>query len=193
LLDHVALFGELARELGVARAAFPFRDDHSRFRYFRDERRTRHDVQFDDTRNLVTVLVGFPASGKDTWCRAHAGDALVVSLDQLRAEHGLSHEGSQTRVADLATEQMRVALRKRQPVVWNATNLVSENRNGIIDVADAYGARVRVVVFEAAPETLRARNRERAQPVPEDVFARMAARWEMPTRADAHVLDIVET
>lgn len=191
LLDNVALFGELTAELGVGSSPFAFDDDHSRFRYFRDERRTRHDAAFDDTRAQVTVLVGFPAAGKDHWCAANAGGAEVVSLDAIRATHGMSHEGSQSRVTDLAYQQMKSALRARRSVVWNATNLVRDLRSQIVDVADAYHARVRMVVVEASPEALRDRNRSRTRPVPEAVFVRMASRWDVPDRSEAHTVDVV--
>lgn len=193
LLDSVALFAELTAELGVGCSPFAFADDHSRFRYFRDERRTRHDAAFDDTLTQVTVLVGFPASGKDHWCAANAGEAAVVSLDAIRAAHGMSHEGSQSRVADLAYQQMKVALRARRAVIWNATNLVRDLRNQIVDVADAYHARVRMVVFEASPDVLRERNRSRTNPVPDSVLLRMADRWDVPDRSDAHAVDVVVT
>lgn len=191
ILDSVALFGELTAELGVQSTSYPFVDAHTRFRYFRDVSRTRHDVAFDDTVAEVTILVGFPAAGKDRWCAHNAGGAEVVSLDALRAQHGLSHEGSQTRVAALAAERMKAALRKHRPVVWNATNLVRDLRNDIIDVADAYHARVRVVVLEASPKTLEERNRAREHPVPASVYRRMAERWDVPDRSDAHAVDVV--
>jgi predicted kinase len=191
LLERVALFGELVAELGVARTPFAFTDDHSRFRYFRDDRRTRHDVAFDDTVTPVTILVGLPATGKDRFVNQHAGDAEVISLDDLRTEHGLEHGGGQTRVASLAMEQFKACLRQRRPVMWNATNLVRDLRSKIIDVADTYRARVRIVMIEASPTTIATRNRARDLPVPAASIARMLHRWEPPHRGDAHQLDVV--
>ena len=191
LLERVALFGHLAAEFGVASTPFAFANDHTRFRYFRDERRTRHDVAYDDTATTVTVMVGLPATGKDRFVAQHRGLADVISLDDLRAEHGLEHGSGQARVVSLAMEQLKTSLRQRRAVVWNATNLVRELRGKIIDVADTYRARVRIVVVEASPATIATRNRAREAPVPATAIARMLHRWEPPHRGDAHQLDVI--
>lgn len=192
ILDAIELFRELANDVGVFVGSFAFASDHARFRFFRDARRTRYDEAFDDTRCTVTLLSGLPASGKDTWVKKNVDDEdAVVSLDDLRAEHGLEHGGPQRAVVELAREKMKVRLRAHKDVVWNATSLARDLRGGVIDLADDYKARVRIVAVEAACDVVAERNRGRAEPVPASAIDRMLGRWEFPDRSEAHVVDVV--
>ncbi|MDP2341586.1 MAG: AAA family ATPase [Deltaproteobacteria bacterium] len=192
LLDAIELFRVFAVDVGAFDVPFVFADAHSRFRYFRDERRTRFDTAFDDTRCTVTVMSGLPASGKNRWVTANVDDDdAVISLDALREEHDLEHGGPQRAVVQLATEQLKLRLRAGQDAVWNATSLARDLRGGIVDVADAYKARVRFVCCEAAADVVAARNRAREAPVPARAIARMLERWEMPNLTEGHVVDVV--
>ncbi len=83
-------------------------------------------------------------------------------------------------------------LRAGQPVVWNATNLARTQRQSVIDLATAYGARVDVVVVEAAADVIAARNRARSAPVPASAYARLMARWEFPDLREAHRVIVVD-
>ena len=192
LLDHIELFRTLAVDVDVLSAPFAFQDAHTRFRYFRDERRTRFDTAFDDTRCTVTLMSGLPASGKDSWVRANVDDDdAVISLDALREEHELEHGGPQGRVVRIAQEKLKERLRNSQDAVWNATSLARDLRAGVIDVADAYKARVHIVCCEAPTDVAAARNRARERPVPAGAIGRMLERWEMPNSTEAHVVDVV--
>lgn len=51
--------------------------------------------------------------------------------------------------------------------------------------------RVRIVYCEAPRRTLLAQNRARAARVPDDVIRRLSEKWEPPTLAEAHAVDIV--
>lgn len=198
ILEAIELFRVMAADVGVVDRPFPFASDHSRFRYFRDDRRTRFDEAFDDTTCKVTLLSGLPASGKSSWISRlitddDTGEGAVISLDALREEHGVEHGGPQRAIIELAREQLKVRLRKHRDAVWNATNLGRELRGAVIDVADAYGARVRVVCCEASVAVVEERNRAREHPVPAAAIARMLERWEFPDRSEAHAVDVVVT
>jgi predicted kinase len=95
-------------------------------------------------------------------------------------------------VLNIAQERMKVRLRAGQPVVWNATNLARTQRQSVIDLATAYGARVDVVVVEAAADVIAARNRARSAPVPASAYARLMARWEFPDLREAHRVIVVD-
>ena len=56
-----------------------------------------------------------------------------------------------------------------------------------------YGARVEIVAVEAAPPVMRARNRARAQPVPDAAIHRMIGRWETPDPTEAHTVTWIDT
>ena len=192
LLDNVELFRAFAVEVGAFAGPFAFADAHSRFRFFRDDRRTRFDTAYDDTRCTVTLLSGLPASGKDTWVARNVDDDdAVISLDALREDHDLEHGGPQRAVVQLAQERLKVRLRAGKDAVWNATSLARDLRGGVIDLADAYKARVRIVRCEADVDVVAQRNRARAAPVPARAIARMLSRWEAPDLTEAHVVDVV--
>ncbi len=197
ILDAIELFRVAAADLEVVDSAYAFASDHARFRYFRDERRTRFDAAYDDTRCTVTLVSGLPASGKSRWihnalqegrCEADS----VISLDALREELDVDAADAQRAVVDVARERLKERLRKHQPAVWNATSLSRNLRGNVVDIADAYGARVRVVAFEAAASVIAARNRERDDDrVPAAAIERMLSRWEFPDGAEAHAVDVV--
>lgn len=191
LLDNIDLFREMAADLGCARDRHRFVDDVTRFAYFRDDRRTRHDVAHDAGGPEVIVLSGLPASGKDRWCAANAGDRLVISLDALRDELDVEHGGPQRVIIDAARERAKVELRAGRGFVWNATSLVHDLRAPIVDLAVAYGARPRIVYLEGAPDVIASRNRARPDPVPANAIARMLRRWDVPTCLEALSIDYV--
>lgn len=199
VLDAIDLFRVCASDLGVVDSAYAFASDHARFCYFRDERRTRFDTAFDDTRCTVTLVSGLPASGKSSWIQQQLHNQgwepqAVVSLDALREELDVDAKDAQRVVVDAAREQLKARLRQHKDAVWNATSLSRNLRGGVIDIAAAYGARVRVVAFEAAADVVAARNRERAETrVPAAAIERMLTRWEFPDRTEAHVVEVVDT
>ena len=86
LLDNIELFRELCRQEECYDAPRAFASDHSRFLYFRKTGRAADYHAYDDTRSRATLLSGLPASGKDTWIAGQAGDAAIISPDDLRRE-----------------------------------------------------------------------------------------------------------
>lgn len=192
LLEAVALFEEFAVEAGCSAAAYPFGSDAARFSYFSRPARERSYVPFEpEGQATMTICVGLPAAGKDTWCAAQ--DAPVVSLDAIRAETGAKASGKQGPVVALGRERAKAYLRARRDFVWNATSLSRKLRTALVGLGDDYGVRIRLVCFEARPETLAVRNGARAVPVPAGAIARMLAQWETPTTAECHRLEVLET
>lgn len=169
LLDNITLFRELCREENCLAA-------HSRFLYFRRDRSADYEA-FDDWHGQVTLLSGLPGMGKDTWARAHAGDAPVISLDDLRAELDIDPADTQRPVIAAAREQARIHLRVGRPFIWNATNISRQLRGQLIELFADYKAKVNVVYLEARLDEAARRNRARAKTVPEAAFARMLDCW----------------
>lgn len=191
LCDNVELFAEFARDADCAAGPFAFANDHSRFLYFRRPDRDPHYEAYDDTAFTVTLMSGLPASGKDTWIATNMPDVPVVSLDAIRAELNIAPEKPQGAVIQAARERARQHLRKREPFVWNATNLSRQIRGNCIDLFADYNARVRIVHLGAPPDELAARNRQRAHPVPDKAIARMLERWEVPDLSEAHEVELI--
>lgn len=193
LMDNIALFEELAREEACLSVPRAFASDHSRFLYFRTPGRDPNYHAFDDWSGRVTMLSGLPASGKDTWLAANADDALVVSLDAMRAELGIAPDDVQGPVLMAARERAKTALRAHRPLIWNATNLGRDRRRALIDLFADYRAKVSMVYCETSPAEALRRNRERPSPVPDRSIARMLDHWEPPDLTEAHALQVVAT
>ncbi len=191
-LDNIELFRELCTELGCFERAYPFASAHARAMYFHSRDRDPDWDAFDDTRNEVIVMSGLPAAGKSHWIAQHAGGLTVIELDAIREDEDIDPAGGQGRVIAVARERAREHLRAAEPFVWDATNLSRQIRQGLIALCYDYGARVRVVHVEAAPDVLRARNRARARPVPEAVLAKLLRRWEIPLPTEAHDVTWIE-
>jgi predicted kinase len=193
LLDAVELFRALADDAGCLGGPYPFANDHSRFAYFRTPGRDPAYRAYQKARSTVTLMSGLPGSGKDTWLAEHAPHLGLVSLDAIRAAMRISPSASQASVVGVARDRARELLRLGRDFAWNATNVTTFTRTPIIDLLADYGAHVRIVSLEASPETLARRNSTRDRPVPDPVLKRLAARWEPPTRLEAHAVETVLT
>ena len=189
LLDRVALFREWCIEQHCYKVPRAFETDHSRFVYFHRESHDPDYVAYDDTLSKVILMTGLPGAGKDTWIQHHCANWPVVSLDQIRQEHRIDPADSQGKVVQLAKEQARVLLRRRESFVWNATNLTRAVRRTLIDLFDAYKARIHIVYLETSFHVLFERNRVRQHQVPETVLRRFIRKLEVPDCTEAHGIE----
>lgn len=187
VLLNIELFRELCAEEGCLSSPRRFASDHSRFVYFRSPSTRSPDVEaWDDSCTELVLMSGLPGAGKDTHVREHFGDWPVVSLDGLRDELEIDPTDNQGRVLQAARERAKELLRRKQPFVWNATNLDKQRRSQILSLAADYHARTRIVYVESPAATLFAQNRGRDAAVPEKVIRRMITRWEVPSPVEAH-------
>lgn len=191
-IDDVGLFALYAEELGCLDGPWPFANDHSRAMFFSRSDRDPQWAAYDDTRFTVTLMSGLPGSGKSRWVAEHAGELPVIELDALRRELGVAPSQPQGAVIDAARGRARELLRRGQGFVWDATNLTRTIRRALVELFYGYGARVRIVYVEAPAAELPGRNRERAQPVPENVLARMLRQWDPPDPTEAHEVVVVD-
>jgi len=191
LLDNIALFTEYAREHECLSSPRRFPNDHSRFLYFRKEGRDPDYTAYDDTVCEVVMMSGLPGAGKDFWVASNLPDWPVVSLDALRREMKVSPTANQGVVVSAAREAAREHLRRKRNFVWNATNVSRQIRELSINLFADYNARVRIIYVEASESQLYAQNRERADPVPPEVIAKLTARWEPPDLTEAHRVELI--
>lgn len=190
VVHNIELFGLLAQELDCWRAPLAFPSVHARFAYFHGRDDARTGSVFDDTRFEVTLMCGLPGAGKDHWIREHASSP-VVSLDAIRARMNIAPDADQGPVRQAALARAREHLRRGEPFVWNATNLLAQRRAQLVELCRAYRARVRIVYREVPYPRLRRQNRERERTVPESAIRAMMGMWEVPDLTEAHRVDYV--
>jgi predicted kinase len=191
LLDNIALFAEYAAEQGCLSRPRTFPSDHSRFLYFRKPDRDADYHAFDDTACEVIVMSGLPGAGKDHWIATRGPGWPVISLDELRREMRIAPTDNQGPVVARARERAREYLRRRQPFIWNATNVSRQVREHCLSLCADYNARVRVVYVEADEKALYEQNQAREHGVPAAVITRLLARWEPPDLTEAHAVEWV--
>lgn len=194
VLDNVALFGEMAQELGCWNAPYAFPDAATRMAYVLAQgQRFADEPVFVDRPFEVVVLSGLPASGKNTWLRTHGQGRPSVSYDDLREELGLKHGQGTGTLVHAADDRMREHLRRREPFVVNATHLSRSMRRRTLSRIREYGGHVRAVYLEAPESVLLARNASRDTSLSQTQLLRMTERWEVPGLDEVEHLDLVTT
>ena len=173
LLERIALCEMMAQEEGCLDGPYSFPSEHARFSYLSGRYELPDQPLYDDSWGPVILLSGLPGTGKDTFVAERYPDLPVISLDEIRAELKVDPEDNQMRVVDEANRRAKEWLRKKQPFVWNATNLSPRIRSRIIGLMTDYKASVRIDFLETAWEEGLRRNRSRARQVPEQAICRM--------------------
>ena len=143
-------------------------------------------------RSEIILMSGLPLSGKDTWIAEHGEGRIVISLDDIREEFGISPSKKSDKVVQIAMERARKLLRKKEPFIWNGTNLIQETRQRLMRVFADYGARVHIVYVEAPYKELYKRNQKRERYIPENVLERMIDKLEIPAPWEAYKVRVIQ-
>lgn len=117
----------------------------------------------------------------------------VIELDKIRKELKIKPTDSarQGYVANFAKEQMREYLRKKENVLWNATNITEQQRSALIDIALLYDAKIEIVFINTELKTILSQNKGREEVVPENVIMKLYKKIEIPTLIECHKLTII--
>ena len=135
-------------------------------------------------------MVGVPGSGKTTYARKQFPDALRVSLDDLRVmlSGRLYDPRNEPMVAVAGAAVLRAlasrANRWRRDLVFDATNATRYWRSRSLQVAHRNGLVPIAVFFDCSLETALRRNRQRPEPVPDEVIERIYAQLEPPSKEE---------
>ena len=145
----------------------------------------------DQVHELV-VLCGPSGTGKSTWIATHLNGHVHISLDEIREEitgrrDRMNKEGQ---VLQLARKRLRECLGKKRDVVWDATNLRSDERAALLSMGHDYHALSKIVVMAVSPATAIARNAQRDHAVPTSVIDKQFRRMEWPNVWEAHQCEL---
>ena len=186
VLDNIALFCEVARDEDCFGQPRRFADAHTAVSYFRGAQVHPDYALFQEPGSQVIVMSGLPASGKNSWVAKHHPNLPVVSFDDAREALGLAHGKNEGKVAHLAVDRAKDLLRRRQPFVWNATNLSELMRKKTLDLLYDYHAEVDLVYLEQPRAELLRRNTRRDTSLSNKTLTAMLHRWDLPLPTEAH-------
>ncbi|MBE6665178.1 MAG: HD domain-containing protein [Ruminococcaceae bacterium] len=184
-LEKLAYCRMLADEIGCTEKTFPFADTFSERAYFKGKTEWKEQSLFSDAWGEVILLSGLPGTGKDTWISKNFPELSIVSLDDIRKKLGILPKENQGRVIAAGYEAAKELLRKKQPFIWNATNITSKMRGALISLFEDYGASVKTVFLETEWEEQLRRNAEREARVPVSAIERMLGKLELPERFES--------
>ncbi len=137
----------------------------------------------------MTITVGLPGSGKTQWAR-QAGFDRMVCLDDWREKlwgdrNIQDGPGGTELLIELHNMEIREALKNGGNVVVHNTNILRKHRRPLVEMAREAGYRVKIIYFEIPVEVCRQRNRDRDNPIPDEVIDDSAARLEVPDPEEA--------
>ena len=189
-LFKIELFKEKAEELGCLNKPYEFRSDWARLHYFKKGGYHGVDI-FEPEGDWVVVICGLAGAGKNTWVNNN-WDGRIIELDSIRQELKIkpTDKKGQGTVAQAAKEKLRESLRKKEPVLWNATNITKMQRSAIIDLALEYRAKIKIVYVNCSLEKAIEQNLGRETGPPRKAIEKMARKFEMPTLKECHQLEI---
>ena len=91
-----------------------------------------------------------------------------------------------------AKEQLRIALRSKGNVVWDATNLRKDFRSVSCTLGRDYHALVSLIVFLLPENQVYKRNLKRARNVPNEVLQKQLRSYQFPLLSEAHQTQVVD-
>lgn len=110
----------------------------------------------------LTLMVGFPRSGKSTWIEKNKEDELVIEPDWIRRNilgHQY-HRPAEPIIWLIADSFIRICLSQGQDVILDGINLLKFIREKYVKLAQEMGVKIRVVWITTPMEICLARNQE---------------------------------
>lgn len=186
LLVRINFFREYAQEQNAYTQPYPFENGLNRFTYFNKHNNAPTYVPYNESTFEVILLCGLPGVGKNTWIENNGKDLPIVSLDDIRRELKVKHTDNQGIIFQASKEKAKTYLRKKQPFIWNATNLLRQHRQALISLFTTYKATVKLVYLEVDYLTLLKRNKTRQHSIPFKKLEQYINKLEVPESWEAY-------
>ena len=188
-LEKIELCKMLAEDLGCIDKPYQFKDEYTERAYHKGKTDYHENQLFNDTWGEIIMLSGLPGTGKDTFIKANYSDLPVITLDDIRKELKILPTDNQGLVVATANERAKELLRRKQPFIWNATNITADIRKLLIPLFEDYGASVRIVFLETEWNEGLHRNSSRQAEVPKHAIEKMLSRLEIPEPFEAQSVE----
>lgn len=193
-LFKIELFKERATELNCFDKPYQFTSNWARLHYFKNGGYPGKDI-WEPEGAWCTILVGIAGSGKNTWINKNY-QGSIIELDQIRKKHKIkaTNKNAQGFIAQEAKEMLRESLRKKQDILWNATNITILQRASIIDIALQYKAKIRIVYIDCSLEHALKQNKQRTEykQIPDKAIEKMFSKLEVPDITECHELIVTK-
>lgn len=186
LLNNIELFKDYCIELNCFYNKKQFYNNYTRLLYFNNKNIWYNDEIFDNRKFKVILMIGIPLSGKDTYIKENFSNIPIISLDDIREEFKISPKDSSKKVVTIAKERAKVFLRQKKTFIWNATNIIKDTRNSLLNLFISYGAIVEYIYLEVPYKEILKRYNKRERIVPINVIDKMINKMDMvePYEAD---------
>lgn len=142
----------------------------------------------------IIMLVGAPGSGKTSYRTKLYPHVPVICMDDERLRL-CGNELDMTKNVEVFNNcfgRLCAAMRARQSIVWDATNIDRKYRRKLLDVVRKAGALIEMVYFDIPLEVLQARNAGRSKVVPDFVVEGFYKRLVSPKSYEYDVLRVVD-
>lgn len=138
----------------------------------------------------IIQLVGIPASGKSTYAAILAAElnAAIINGDTIRGELSGGDETDQSNNTlifnKIIPERIIENIKNGVPVILDNTGICVRDRKMALDHGKLLSVEVECHYFEPNLDQARIWNKQRTRVVPDFVFDRMLAKWQVPTNSE---------
>lgn len=190
-LDDIDLFEELINEEKCLYDKKIFPDEHTRVQYFKTLGKISPNYTFfkGSEGSNVILMCGLPASGKNTWIEKNYPNMQTVSFDDMKKEMNLKENDNVGTAVHATIEKAKNLLRKKEPFIWNATNIQEDMRLKTIDLLHNYNANINIVYLETSYENLFERNLNRDSSLNNKKLKNMLLKWTIPTEKEVEKIN----
>ena len=188
-VEKIRICRVLAEEAECYDNPYKFQDAYTKHAYLSGRNILPDQSLYDDTWGEIILMSGLPGTGKDRWIQENIPEYPVVSLDEIRKELNVKPTDNQGTVIQEAQNRAKVYLRKRQPFIWNATDITKDIRQKQISLFERYGARVRIVYLETDWNVQLDRNSRRKSEVSVTAIEKMLGKTVPPMPEEAMTVE----